>query len=118
MIPGPASGEGCSAEGGCASCPYMKMNTLSALLDVCACVGAGGDKGLLLAARRATRHEEALSSVIGVGSSSSSSASASSSAAATVAEVGCAPILHMRHFQRTGVLSDELVADIRGGRWK
>lgn len=29
MIPGPASGEGCSTEGGCASCPYMKMNSLS-----------------------------------------------------------------------------------------
>lgn len=28
MIPGAASGEGCSTEGGCASCPYMKMNTL------------------------------------------------------------------------------------------
>lgn len=28
MIPGAASGEGCSMEGGCASCPYMKMNTL------------------------------------------------------------------------------------------
>ena len=29
MIPGPASGEGCSTEGGCASCPYMKMNSLT-----------------------------------------------------------------------------------------
>ena len=28
VIPGPASGEGCSTEGGCASCPYMKMNSL------------------------------------------------------------------------------------------
>ena len=29
VVPGIASGEGCSAEGGCASCPYMKMNTLA-----------------------------------------------------------------------------------------
>lgn len=29
VIPGPASGEGCSTEGGCASCPYMKMNSLT-----------------------------------------------------------------------------------------
>jgi len=114
VIPGPASGEGCSAEGGCASCPYMKMNTLSALLDVCACVG--GSEGLL-AARRATRHGEALSSVVvGAGGGESEGTSAASSSSATVAEVGCAPILHMRHFQRTGVLSDELVADIRGRR--
>lgn len=28
IVPGAASGEGCSTEGGCASCPYMKMNTL------------------------------------------------------------------------------------------
>lgn len=28
IVPGPAGGEGCSTEGGCASCPYMKMNTL------------------------------------------------------------------------------------------
>ncbi len=25
VVPGPAGGEGCSAEGGCASCPYMKV---------------------------------------------------------------------------------------------
>ena len=28
IVPGPAAGEGCSTEGGCASCPYMKMNSL------------------------------------------------------------------------------------------
>ena len=32
MIPGPASGEGCSTEGGCASCPYMKMNSLRSVV--------------------------------------------------------------------------------------
>ena len=25
IVPGPAGGEGCSAEGGCASCPFMKV---------------------------------------------------------------------------------------------
>ena len=34
IIPGVAGGEGCSTAGGCASCPYMKMNTLEALFDV------------------------------------------------------------------------------------
>ena len=28
VLPGVTQGEGCSAEGGCASCPYMKMNSL------------------------------------------------------------------------------------------
>jgi quinolinate synthase len=32
VVPGPAGGEGCSLEGGCASCPYMKMNSLAALM--------------------------------------------------------------------------------------
>ena len=32
VVPGVAAGEGCSAEGGCASCPYMKMNTLACAL--------------------------------------------------------------------------------------
>ncbi|KAJ0105792.1 hypothetical protein Patl1_18150 [Pistacia atlantica] len=35
VIPGVASGEGCSIHGGCASCPYMKMNSLTSLLKIC-----------------------------------------------------------------------------------
>ncbi len=31
VVPGPVGGEGCSLEGGCAACPFMKMNTLQAL---------------------------------------------------------------------------------------
>ena len=34
VIPGPASGEGCSLEGGCATCPHMRINTLAALQGV------------------------------------------------------------------------------------
>ena len=37
VVPGPAGGEGCSLEGGCASCPYMKMNSLQ--VGGCARVG-------------------------------------------------------------------------------
>ncbi|MEB2343341.1 MAG: quinolinate synthase NadA, partial [Deltaproteobacteria bacterium] len=32
VVPGVAAGEGCSTAGGCATCPYMKMNSLDALL--------------------------------------------------------------------------------------
>uniref|UniRef100_A0A0E0J959 Quinolinate synthase, chloroplastic n=1 Tax=Oryza nivara TaxID=4536 RepID=A0A0E0J959_ORYNI len=35
VVPGVSSGEGCSIHGGCASCPYMKMNSLRSLLKVC-----------------------------------------------------------------------------------
>ena len=31
VIPGIAGGEGCSTAGGCATCPFMKMNSLDAL---------------------------------------------------------------------------------------
>jgi quinolinate synthase len=42
LVPGPASGEGCSLEGGCAACPYMRMNTLEALQLVAERVSKGG----------------------------------------------------------------------------
>jgi len=34
VVPGVANGEGCSVSGGCATCPYMKMNSLDSLMDV------------------------------------------------------------------------------------
>ena len=33
LVPGAHGGEGCSASGGCATCPFMKLNTLDALLE-------------------------------------------------------------------------------------
>jgi hypothetical protein len=36
VVPGVAGGEGCSTAGGCATCPYMKMNSLDALMQVLA----------------------------------------------------------------------------------
>jgi quinolinate synthase len=47
IVPGPQGGEGCSSEGGCASCPYMKMNSLDALMGVCAKVGTPAQDLLL-----------------------------------------------------------------------
>jgi len=34
VVPGVSGGEGCSTAGGCATCPFMKMNDLDALSDV------------------------------------------------------------------------------------
>lgn len=45
VVPGPAGGEGCSLEGGCASCPYMKMNSLQALQIGAPQGWAGGLRG-------------------------------------------------------------------------
>ena len=54
VVPGAAGGEGCSAEGGCASCPYMKMNSLTALMRVLEAVGT--DEGTRTLARLHTKH--------------------------------------------------------------
>lgn len=34
IVPGVCGTEGCSIDGGCASCPYMKMNTLDSLVNI------------------------------------------------------------------------------------
>jgi hypothetical protein len=34
IIPGVSGGEGCSTAGGCATCPFMKMNSIDALCDL------------------------------------------------------------------------------------
>ncbi|MEC8850661.1 MAG: hypothetical protein VXX43_01715, partial [Pseudomonadota bacterium] len=43
IVPGVTGGEGCSTAGGCATCPYMKMNSLDALLQVLESLGTGRD---------------------------------------------------------------------------
>ena len=95
IVPGAASGEGCSVAGGCATCPYMKMNSMEALLGVLDRV-AGGQG---LPGYRPKLYTEQV-------------------AGASAAALGSIPILHMRHFQRTGRLPDALVSDVlsRGGQ--
>jgi len=91
VVPGPAGGEGCSPEGGCASCPFMKMNDLQGLLSVCRKVGTPGEA--LLEGHRPRAYSET------VGGKS-------------IAQAGCRSILHMRHFQQTKRLSEDLERDI------
>ncbi|KAL7574500.1 hypothetical protein ACA910_015860 [Epithemia clementina (nom. ined.)] len=38
LVPGVSGGEGCSTAGGCATCPYMKMNDLDAVFDLLAMI--------------------------------------------------------------------------------
>jgi len=92
VVPGPAMGEGCSLEGGCAACPYMKMNTLAALQMVCERVGTPAGEAMLEAYKPKPYEEK-------IGGKS-------------VAQAGCVPILHMRHFTKEKCLSQQLVEDI------
>ncbi|KAL3940955.1 MAG: hypothetical protein SGBAC_004608 [Bacillariaceae sp.] len=46
IVPGAGGGEGCSTAGGCATCPFMKMNDVDAVFDIIDMVKATDDFGL------------------------------------------------------------------------
>lgn len=91
IVPGVASGEGCTTAGGCATCPYMKMNSLRALLELAARLDVSSDAELAKFHPRV--YEERVNG-------------------REVAELGGEPILHMRAFGAQKRLSDALVTDI------
>jgi len=92
LVPGVADGEGCSIAGGCATCRYMKMNSLAALFELLDRLGS--ESAAALAAYAPRR----LDATIGERSA---------------AALGCEPILHMRELGRAGQLPEALVADVR-----
>jgi len=91
IVPGVAGGEGCSTSGGCATCPYMKMNSLHALLELLERVDAEPRSNLAPFEPRKYSQE-----IRG----------------RTAADLGGEPILHMRAFQRSGELPETLVSDV------
>ena len=91
IVPGVAAGEGCSTAGGCATCPYMKMNSLDALMKLLERVD--DQAAATLAPFHPKKYVETIRG-------------------RTAADLGGEPILHMRHFQRHGVLSGDLVQDV------
>eukprot|EP00210_Caulerpa_lentillifera_P006528 g6234.t2 len=94
LVPGAAAGEGCSAEGGCANCPYMKMNTLTALKQIVERIGQGGGlEGF---------YPQEMDSVVQVNGREES-----------IHDLGFLPVYEMRNFQENGVLSDELVSSVK-----
>ncbi|KAF6252272.1 hypothetical protein COO60DRAFT_1287195 [Scenedesmus sp. NREL 46B-D3] len=92
VLPGAAAGEGCSLQGGCASCPYMKMNSLDALMTVAQRVGSAAGAAMLQGFKPRAYQDK----VNGM----------------SMAQAGCVPILHMRHFSQQKQLSDDLVKDV------
>lgn len=92
VIPGVASGEGCSTAGGCATCPYMKMNSLDALLSLCERMSA--EESMNLIPLYPKQYSEKING-------------------RTAADLGSEPILHMRDFQKSGQLGNKLISDIK-----
>jgi quinolinate synthase len=91
IVPGVSGGEGCSTAGGCATCPYMKMNSLHALLGLLDRVDVEPSSNLV-----PFEPKKYAQQIRG----------------RTAADLGGEPILHMRAFQRTGELPPALVEDI------
>ncbi len=91
VVPGVSGGEGCSTAGGCATCPYMKMNSLDALFNVIGHVSAG--KLSTLEPYEPKKYSEKIGG-------------------RTAADLGGEPILFMRHFQKYGVMPQELVDQV------
>ncbi len=91
VLPGVAGGEGCSTAGGCATCPYMKMNSLRALISLLQRVDVEPNTNLVPFEPR--KYVEQIRG-------------------RSAADLGGEPILHMRAFQRTGELPAALVQDV------
>ncbi len=91
VVPGPAGGEGCSTAGGCATCPYMKMNSLDALLDLLARID------VVPQATLAPLYPKQYTALVD---------------GQPMAALGTVPILHMRAFQHDKQLPKALVDDV------
>lgn len=92
LVPGVSAGEGCSVGGGCATCPYMKMNNLDSLFDVLELHGQEDEaKVEELTKYKTQRYADS----------------------ERTTRLGVVPINHMRSFQVSGELSLDLVQDVQ-----
>ena len=92
IVPGVSGGEGCSTAGGCATCPYMKMNSLDALFSVIDIL-TQNDAQLKLPfePKKYTEQIQGKSAAL----------------------LGGEPILFMRHFQKHGYFPQDLINTIQ-----
>jgi len=99
IVPGVSGGEGCSTAGGCATCPFMKMNDLDAVMDVLDMIGQE-DKAAQLQRHLPPNRLEG-KEING----------------RSAMDLGTESILFMRKFMSNGRLPDELVEKVlQGGR--
>ncbi|GMI15205.1 hypothetical protein TrLO_g9843 [Triparma laevis f. longispina] len=93
ISPGVSGGEGCSTAGGCATCPFMKMNELDKVVDICQAI-ADGKSESLTGLHPPKRLEGKFIN------------------GRPAVEVGVDSILHMRHLMSEGKFSEDLVKEV------
>lgn len=103
LVPGVTGGEGCSTAGGCATCPFMKMNDLEALQDIMdrrerAMNGSAEDEAKLQTQLPPQRLKGKMLNGI------------------KATELGSEPIIFMRELMKTKSLPEELVQKILAPR--
>mmetsp|Transcript_32433 Transcript_32433/g.54283 ORF Transcript_32433/g.54283 Transcript_32433/m.54283 type:complete len:596 (-) Transcript_32433:139-1926(-) len=96
IVPGVAGGEGCSTAGGCATCPFMKMNDLEALQDIIDMV----DEGNIKLAKHLPPDRLRGKSIDGMDAT----------------DLGTEAILYMRQFMQDKALPQELVDKVTSFR--
>jgi len=94
VVPGVAGGEGCSTAGGCATCPFMKMNDLDAVHDLIDMIASqSSDSNELQLAKHLPPNKLVGKSINGK----------------DAIELGIEPIVYMREFMKDKRLSEGLV---------
>mmetsp|Transcript_14289 Transcript_14289/g.18024 ORF Transcript_14289/g.18024 Transcript_14289/m.18024 type:complete len:571 (-) Transcript_14289:45-1757(-) len=96
IVPGVSGGEGCSTAGGCATCPFMKMNDLDALENVVDMVISQGEQDDATLKRHLPPDRLSGKMLGGV----------------NAIDLGTEPILFMRQFMKDSLLPDQLVRKI------
>ncbi|KAL3817061.1 hypothetical protein ACHAXA_000111 [Cyclostephanos tholiformis] len=112
VVPGSAGGEGCSAAGGCATCPFMKMNDLDAVHDLIDMIGRLRMSSSSSSSSSNARDELRLSEHLPPNRLSGKYINGRDAI-----ELGTEPIVYMREFMKGRMLSKELVERVeRAGR--
>lgn len=98
LVPGVQGGEGCSTAGGCATCPFMKMNHIDAVTDVLSMIG----QEKALTKLKSHLPPDRLRGKLINGKDA--------------LDMGIEPILYMREFMKNQAIPDELCQKIMEGQ--
>ena len=116
VVPGVSESEGCSTAGGCATCPFMKMNDLDALTDLITMINDANyfnnSKKSSSSNNNNNKRSKNLSELSLRGHLPPQRLQNKKVNGINAVELGVLPIMHMRHFMAKKVLSDELVDSI------